>query len=125
MLLRNKVPSAAFKLTGMEEEGRQQANFITVLTCMSQLSLLFQHLYLRDAINTLFNNVIGTQQCNTCGTAAEPRSSVEVLGCWYLLDQTMKKSRFSLQLLLLFTVTSPQLTANRKNTATSRRAAHK
>lgn len=69
--MRNTVPSAAFILTGMEEEGRQQANFITVLTCMSQLILLFQHLYLRDTINTVLNNVIGTQQCNTCSPAAD------------------------------------------------------
>jgi len=48
---------------------------------MSQLNLLFQHVYLRDTINTLLNNVIGTQQCNTCSRAAEPRSSVEALGC--------------------------------------------
>jgi hypothetical protein len=71
-MLRNAVPSAASKLTGIEVKGRQKENFITVLTCMSHFNLLFQHLYQRDTINTLLNNATGTQQCNTCSQAAEP-----------------------------------------------------
>ena len=65
ILLRNTVPSAAFELTGMEEEGRYQANFITVLTCMSQLNLLFQHLYMKDTNNTSLNLILPRSRTGT------------------------------------------------------------
>jgi hypothetical protein len=84
----------------MEEEGKQQYYMPNLF--MSQLNLLFQHLFFRNTINTSLNNVIGTQQCNTCSLltavsrcselsvtqpasfsgiilAAEPRSSVASL----------------------------------------------